>query len=79
MSEESETATRYRLHAEELRAIAHEKDMGRCRKSLIKVARDYERMAGTLEAIDETNRTLEAKRGYPAQLCSSIMLPDVPV
>jgi hypothetical protein len=62
MSDESEAANRYRLHAEELRTIAYEKNMECCRVTLIKIAGDYDRMARSLDAIDRRNSALNAKR-----------------
>jgi hypothetical protein len=59
MGYESETAKRYHEHAEELRVIAHESDHEKTRKTLLSIARDYDRMASTLVEIDETNRSMK--------------------
>jgi hypothetical protein len=58
MTEELETARRYRLQAEELRTIASESCTPKIRATLLQLAKDYQVMAITLEAIDQTNRTL---------------------
>ena len=60
MSEELETARRYRHHADELRALAG-KDHA-TNHDLLQIAEDYDRMAATLEAIDRTNRRLGKTR-----------------
>ena len=73
MSEETEAANRYRLRAEEIRTIAVDKDMGCCRRTLIKIAGDYERMARTLEMIDSSNEALKAS---PTTMSPSIGEPD---
>ena len=52
MGKEWEAAIRYRLHAEDLRSIARDKDMGFCRVTLIEVAGQYEQVARNLETID---------------------------
>jgi hypothetical protein len=58
MSEELETARRYRLHAEELRVIAQGTLAEPNRHILLEVANDYEKMAKSLEALHEsTNKT----------------------
>ncbi len=62
MSEELDTAERYRLHAEELRVMAEDKHGLENRKVLLGIAISYEKMAGSLEAIDATN-TLLRKTG----------------
>ena len=59
MTEEIEAAGRYRLHAEELRAIASESFTPKIRATLLQLATDYEGMARSMEAIDATNRTLK--------------------
>ena len=51
MSEELETARRYRLHAEELRIIAEGMVAEPNRDALLEVAQDYETMAQSLERI----------------------------
>src|SRR5262249_52486457 len=49
MSEELDTARRYRLHAEELRAIASEMTTPEIRTKVLSLVFDYERMAKTME------------------------------
>jgi predicted homoserine dehydrogenase-like protein len=49
MSEELETARRYRLHAEELRIIAEAMGLQPNRHVLLQVAADYDQMARALE------------------------------
>ena len=58
MSEERDTAKRYRLHGEELRAMAADKSSPEIRQVLLGLAVDYEHMASSMEAIDETNKLL---------------------
>lgn len=55
MTEELETARRYRLHAEELRLIAEDVEDRSNRRILIEVAKDYEKMANSLEALHRVN------------------------
>jgi len=58
MSNKQELARSYRFRAEELRTIAemdHETDN---RRILMDIANDYERMAATFDAIDQTNKAL---------------------
>jgi len=62
MSEEIDTANRYRVHAEELRVIAEQDRDHETRRMLLKVADDYEHMAVTLEAIDKTNKAVCRRR-----------------
>jgi hypothetical protein len=62
MSEELDTAKRYRQRAEELRTIAADDEGIRNREALLKIAKDYEQMAETLEAIDRTNRAIRKPR-----------------
>ena len=62
MTEEIDTANRYRVHAEELRAIAEQDRDSNTRRMLLKVADDYEHMAATLEAIDKTNNAMRRPR-----------------
>lgn len=62
MSEELETASRYRVHAQELRVIAEQDRDHETRRLLLKVADDYEHMAQTLEAIDKTNKAVRTRR-----------------
>jgi hypothetical protein len=47
-----EKVRRYRWRAEELRAIAQDWIDGEAQSALFKIARDYERMANTLEQMD---------------------------
>jgi hypothetical protein len=56
MSEDRETATRYRQHAEELRVIAVHKTSAEIRGTLLSIADDYDRMAASLEAIEQPAR-----------------------
>ena len=63
MSEELDTARRYRLRAEELKIIAEDESAQQTRLTLRQIADDYERMAETLEAIDRTNRAIARPRG----------------
>ena len=56
MSEELETAKRYRLHAQELRISAE--SMPEIATTLRSIAIDYERLASCLEDIDSTNSRL---------------------
>jgi len=58
MSEELDTARRYRLHAEELRSIAEGMEPEIGREAVLEVAKDYERMAKSLEAIDNSKMAL---------------------
>ncbi len=58
LSAELDTAKRYRLHGEELRAMATDKSTPEIRQSLLGLAVDYEKMASSMEAIDTTNRLL---------------------
>jgi hypothetical protein len=55
MSEDLETARRYRSHARELRAIAKSEAAEPNRHTLLAVARDYEKMAKALEVVHRTN------------------------
>ena len=59
LSDELDTAKRYRQHAEELRIIAAADRTGQNRDALEKIAWDYDRMAETMEAI---HRTYEGHR-----------------
>jgi hypothetical protein len=61
MSEETETALRYRKHAEELRAIAASALDPKTQTVLLSIACDYEHMAESMDAIDRTNRGLLTK------------------
>jgi hypothetical protein len=55
-------AQSYRIRAEELRTLAEMDEHAKTKEQLIGVARDYDRMAETLEAIDRTNKTLHKAR-----------------
>jgi hypothetical protein len=55
MSEDLDTAKRYRQRAEELRIIATDDRTGENRAALERIARDYDRMAETMETLDRTN------------------------
>ena len=61
MTAETALAASYRVRAEELRTLADADTMIETRKMLIRIARDYEQMADSLEAIDRSNRN--AQRG----------------
>lgn len=54
ISNSQEKAIRYRKRAEELRAIAEDWIDGGAQDALFKIARDYERMANTLERVDSS-------------------------
>lgn len=60
MSEEQEVAARYRGYAEKLRAIAKTDRIEQTRRALLSVAKNYERMAEMIEAIDRTNKLRES-------------------
>lgn len=62
MSEETDTAFRYRQHAEELRAIAGDAKDRDMKRILMSIAVDYEHMADSMEAIDRTNQHLKRPR-----------------
>lgn len=61
MTAETALAASYRVRAEQLRTLADADTMVETRKMLIRIARDYEQMADSLEAIDRSNRN--AQRG----------------
>jgi hypothetical protein len=61
MSEEADTALRYRQNAEELRVIAEGERDPNTKDALLGIATDYERMAATLEAIDRTNKAMKRR------------------
>jgi len=65
MSVDSETAERYRVHAEELRIIAAEAGSVAISRALLKIADDYDRMAASLEAIDRSNAAIHEKLNKP--------------
>jgi hypothetical protein len=62
MSEELDTARRYRQRAEELKIIAEDESGLQTRQTLKQIAADYELMAETLEAIDRTNQAIARPR-----------------
>jgi len=62
MSEELDTANRYRQRAEELRTIADDESVRETREALLKIAKEYVQMAETLEAIDQTNQAIKRPR-----------------
>lgn len=64
MSEELETARRYRLHARELRTIAERMVTQPSRHVLVAVANDYDKMANALEAIDRANDGAKTARSH---------------
>jgi len=53
-----ESAAWYRKHAEELRAIAADMFDPKSKKTLLRVADDYDRMAVSRERLAETERVL---------------------
>jgi hypothetical protein len=55
MSEDLDTARRYRAHARELRAIATGKAATPNRDALLEVAKDYEEMAEALEGMHQAS------------------------
>ena len=57
MTLEAEAATRYRTHAEELRAIADSDGHFQTQRMLLSIANDYDRMAETFEQIERTNQS----------------------
>lgn len=65
MSDETETAGRYRQHAAQLRFIA-DADRGRKTSETLKgIAQDYELMAQVFDGIDSTNiAALRARNSY---------------
>ena len=64
MSEESETAARYRSRAEALHTIASSTKDPSQQYVLRELAKDYERLGITLEAIDRSKQVL-ARFGKP--------------
>jgi len=62
MSQDTDTAVRYLQHAAELRVIAASKQSTVNREALLGIAKDYERMAASLEAIEASNKKLRAVR-----------------
>jgi hypothetical protein len=62
MEDDSRTARRYRKRAEEIRTIADGMLDSNSRGILLAIAHDYERMAGSLDRIDETDRMIAARK-----------------
>jgi hypothetical protein len=58
MSREEQLARSYRIRAEELRTIADMDDHIHTREVLMRVAKDYDRMAENMEAIERSNKRL---------------------
>jgi len=58
MSQERDIAESYRVRAEEIRIIAELDRHSETREMLERVAKDYERMARTLDEIDTSNHLL---------------------
>jgi len=56
MSEELETAQRYRERAQELRIAAADKQHAFIRDNLLSIAETYDQVARTLENIDKSNK-----------------------
>ena len=56
MKEDLDSAVRYRIRAEELRAIADTMKDAEAKKTLLDIAKDYERMARSRERIDASER-----------------------
>jgi len=65
MSDEIDTAARYRQRAKGLRQIASDKSALGIRNQLLTLAEDYERLASMLEDIDATNVAM--KRDMPGR------------
>jgi len=65
MSCESELATRYRIHAEELRAIADADGLEETRRMLMDVAGRYEKMARIMYELDFIHKKRQAPTGAP--------------
>ena len=57
MHERLKNAERYRKYAEELRLIAEDKHVPENRDALLKIAKDYEQMADSLEAVDQARQS----------------------
>jgi predicted kinase len=60
VTDELETAARYRLHAKELGILAADGTARDIKQPLLKLAEDYEHLADELEAIDQTNQMLNS-------------------
>jgi hypothetical protein len=65
MSYESEWATRYRTHAEELRTIADADGLEETRRMLMDVAARYEKMARIMDELDFIHRKRPAPMVAP--------------
>jgi hypothetical protein len=66
MSYEAEAARRYRAHAQELRTIAKSEAVVETRRTLIFIARDYERMALQIETTELANAMRSAAVPSPS-------------
>jgi hypothetical protein len=62
LSDEQELAQSYRIRAEELRTISELDENRHTRDMLVEVAKDYDRMATTMDAIDHTNKTMSRRQ-----------------
>ena len=62
MSYEADMAKRYRANAEELRTIAECDDVVQTKDTLLNIASDYDRMASAFEAIEATNKRIDARK-----------------
>jgi hypothetical protein len=58
MGDDATRAKKYRQQAEKIRVIAADIRGDDYRRVLLKVARDYDRMAGEFEATDQPSRSL---------------------
>jgi predicted kinase len=65
VTDELETAAQYRLHAKELRIFAADRTARDIQQPLLKLAEDYEHLADELEAINQTNQTLNQNSATP--------------
>ena len=64
MSDDLDTAARYRQRAEGLRNLASDKTAFAICDQLLSIAEQYDRLAAMLEDIDATNVAMEARSGY---------------
>ncbi len=64
MSYEAKAAIRYREHAEELRVIADGDMYEATKRLLLHVAKDYEAMADTMDAIERAHKTSKAAKSH---------------
>jgi hypothetical protein len=65
MGYESDTAARYRAHAEKLRAIADSDGLEQTRQILIRVAMEYETIAKNMDALDAMHKRQRARSDPP--------------